>query len=292
MAFPTDLYIIDQPARSAPSGSPVPLVVLVHGSLDRAESFRRVIRRLDDVHVVAYDRSGYHRSRAHGVEDLSGHSEDLIAVIRAADPQTGRACVVGHSLGGDVVVAAALSEPELFDAIGIYEPPMPWLGFRRPRPGGEGGTPPVDPMPWPAIADDPAVEAERFFRRMVGDAAWERLSEAGRSERRLDGPALVADLRAIRGPIPFDVTALGIPTVFARGGHASAAHHRDSVAWLAEHVPSGTLYEIDGATHGAHLSHPDAFAEFVRVVLRRGQTARAENGTPSSAIADSEAASG
>jgi hypothetical protein len=30
-------------------------------------------------------------------------------------------------------------------------------------------------------------------------------------------------------------------------------------------------YEIEGAQHGAHLSHPDHFAAFVRVVLERAQ---------------------
>ena len=78
---------------------------------------------------------------------------------------------------------------------------MPWLGFRR-----QGGT------PWPPLADDPGEEAERFFNRMVGEGAWDRLTEEGRAQRRADGPALVADLRSMRseGP-PFDVTALDVP---------------------------------------------------------------------------------
>jgi pimeloyl-ACP methyl ester carboxylesterase len=35
------------------------VVVLVHGSMDRATSFRRVMRHLPEVTVVAYDRRGY-----------------------------------------------------------------------------------------------------------------------------------------------------------------------------------------------------------------------------------------
>ena len=62
------------PPVSSPSPSgcrhgdtaPGPLVVLVHGSLDRSASFARVVRRLDDVHTVVYDRGGYHRSRQAG----------------------------------------------------------------------------------------------------------------------------------------------------------------------------------------------------------------------------------
>jgi pimeloyl-ACP methyl ester carboxylesterase len=113
------------------------------------------------------------------------------------------------------------------------------------------------------------VEAERFFRRMVGDAAWDRLSESAKEERRADGPALEAELAAIRtAEAPFDVTGLRIPSTFGRG-ELSAARHRDTVAWLAEHVPGAELAEIAGANHGAHLTHPDAFAAMVRSAVAR-----------------------
>ena len=58
---------------------------------------------------------------------------------------------------------------------------------------------------------DAAAAAERFFRRMVGDAAWDRLSESAKDERRADGPALEAELSAIRiAEAPFDVTGLAV----------------------------------------------------------------------------------
>jgi hypothetical protein len=34
-------------------------------------------------------------------------------------------------------------------------------------------------------------------------------------------------------------------------------------------VPGGVLYEIEGAQHGAHLSHPDHFAAMTRLVVER-----------------------
>jgi pimeloyl-ACP methyl ester carboxylesterase len=37
-------------------------------------------------------------------------------------------------------------------------------------------------------------------------------------------------------------------------------------------VPNAVAYEIDGAHHGAHLSHPDHFAELVRMVVARAAT--------------------
>ena len=91
-------HLPDGPATTAP------VVVLVHGSLDRSGSFARVVRRLDDLHTVSYDRRGYHRSR-HVVpvhETLEGHVDDLLQVIDGRP-----SVVVGHSYGGAITLAAA-----------------------------------------------------------------------------------------------------------------------------------------------------------------------------------------
>jgi pimeloyl-ACP methyl ester carboxylesterase len=271
MSYPAALHVSARPAADA-----VATVVFVHGSLDRGESFRRVMRRLPDVTAVAYDRRGYQGSRGGGVGGLGGHIEDLLAVMEEARAEagagsaTGRArpvVAVGHSLGGDVVIGGALAEPSLFDAIAAFEPPMPWLGFRRDAAGDGGG---AATRPWPAIAEDPNEEVERFFSRMVGASAWARLTEVGRESRRADGPALVADLRSFRSEVPpFDVTKLEVPAVFGMGGPTSRPHHRLTVQWLGANVPRGVVYEIEGAQHGAHLSHPDHFASMTRLVIER-----------------------
>ena len=121
MPYPDALNVVSR--RAAP-GSPT--AVFVHGSLDRAESFRRVMRRLPDLNTVAYDRRGYQGSRAGGVVDLGGHIDDLLAVAAAArEDASGPVIAVGHSLGGDVVLGAALASPRVFGAVGVYEPPMP-----------------------------------------------------------------------------------------------------------------------------------------------------------------------
>ena len=254
MSYPADLHFTTRPASAPRSGT----VVFVHGSLDRGDSFRLAMRRLPEFDGVAYDRRGYQGSRGSGVADLKGHIEDLLAIAEDAHAAGGGPVLaVGHSLGGNVVLGAALAAPRAFAGIGAYEPPMPWLGFRR-----RGGT------PWPPLSDDPGEEAERFFKRMVGEGSWDRLNERGRATRRADGPALVADLRNMRteGP-PFDATALDIPAVFGRGGEQSAPHHRDTVEWLGANVPDAVVYEIANAQHGAHLSHPDHFAAMVRLVV-------------------------
>jgi len=267
MPSPTQLAITERVPKGSSGHRPGPIVVLVHGSLDRSTSFARVVRRLGDLHTIVYDRRGYHRSRRVLPLNttLDGHVDDLLEVI------DGRAAVIiGHSYGGDVALGAALSDQGSASIAGVaaYEPPMPWLNQGTARPdrsthgrnpgsaGDSGGT-------------DHHATAERFFKRMVGDAAWDRLPEATRAARRAEGPALEAELGAIRvARAPFDVTMLRIPAVFARGEN-STPRHRESVAWLVEHTPDAELIEIAGAGHGAHLTHPDAFAAMVRHVLDR-----------------------
>jgi len=251
---PEGLHVVDHPGSNgavAPrTGGRSVDVILVHGSLDRGASFTRVVRRLPDLHVVTYDRRGYSRSRQAGqTATFIDHVADLVALAGA-----GPVVAIGHSYGGDIALGAALAAPGTVVAVGAYEPPMPWLDWwpRRSRP-----------------EDDPATFAEGFFRRMVGDTSWDRLTEQARAERRADGAALRAELTDLRGDeAPFDASALSVPAVFGRG-ECSIPRHRRAVGELHAAVAGSEIVEFDGAGHGAHLSHPGAFAQFVRRVLLR-----------------------
>src|SRR5687768_1007595 len=82
--------------------NPGPIVVLVHGSMDRSGSWVRVARELRDRHTLRYDRRGYGRSLDVGPGTMEEHIADLFDVIQ------GRVCVVaGHSYGAAIALAAA-----------------------------------------------------------------------------------------------------------------------------------------------------------------------------------------
>jgi pimeloyl-ACP methyl ester carboxylesterase len=110
--------------------------------------------------------------------------------------------------------------------------------------------------------------AERFMRRMIGDERWEGLPQRTRDQRRAEGPALVAELRAIRAPAPapYDVTQLAVPVLAAHGSE-SRPHHQETARALAAAAPLGTLAVVEGAGHGVHLTHPAAVADLVRRAL-------------------------
>ena len=242
------MHVVERPG-------PGPLVVLVHGSMDRSTSFGRVMKQLADLHVVAYDRHGYgHSANEHPHQTLAGHAADLLTVV------DGRRCVVvGHSYGGDVGLLAALERPDLVAAVGAFEAPMPWAPW---WPADSAGSAAV-------AAESPEDAAEAFMRKVVGERVWSRLPSATRAARRSEGATLLAEMASIRGPAPFDPASVPVPVV-AGYGTASEHRHRQSAARLAELVPDGELCPIEGAGHGAHLSHPAEFAALVRRVVERG----------------------
>lgn len=231
--------------------------MLVHGTMDRASSFSRLMARLPEWSIVAYDRRGYAGSSQLGVTDrIEDHVEDLLNVLDGRP-----AVVLGHSYGGIVVLAAAVRAPELIPSAVVWEPPQPWsAGW--PATSASGG----------AAGDlEPEDRAEWFMRRMLGDRIWERLPSSTRAQRRAEGAALVADFASLRieptslrtGQPPFDPSAVHVPVLVGRGGRSST-HHRRTTRELAQSLRRGRLVEIPEASHGAHLSHPAELAGLLR----------------------------
>jgi pimeloyl-ACP methyl ester carboxylesterase len=128
------------------------------------------------------------------------------------------------------------------------------------------------PVPGGGEDIDPGDAAESMLRRLIGDEMWERMPTSMREERRAEGPALLADLRSLRPPAPppYTAAALRVPVLAARGSEGRP-HHRRATEALARAAAQGELAVIEGAGHGAHLSHPAAFAALVRrAVVRAG----------------------
>ena len=281
---------------------PGPLVVLVHGVMDRSNGMLRTRRILQpEMRIVRYDRRGYGRSRpgAPVVTDFARQVDDLAEVL-AGRP----AVVVGHSFGGILALALAEQHPDLVRSVVAYEAPMMWADwwtgtsrtFRLPS-GGEGAgavgaaaaveaearaaSPDGDgdgaSAPSPGPPDDgPGDAAEWFMRRMLGDELWERLPRALREDRRAEGPAMLADMRSVQPPAPppYAAEKVQVPVVSAYGGQGRD-RHRQAAVYVADHAPDAELYEVPGADHGVHLSDPQGFADLVRRGVARAEGAPA-----------------
>jgi len=229
---------------------PEATVICLHGGLDRGGSFARMARRLETFDVVAYDRRGYQGSRDLRPRGLDRHVDDLVAIARA-EHEHAPVIVFGHSFGGVVALGAAIADPTVIELVVVFESPLPWVLER-----------PSTQRPY---SDDPALEAERFFRRMVSDRSWERLHESQRESRRLDGPALMDDLANLgRHRRPFDLTRLEVPTVYCFGESDRRDYYRALTSQLASINPLISSIEIPGVGHGAHLSSPDQMVRVIR----------------------------
>lgn len=215
--------------------------------MDRASSFGRVARSLPDVSLIRYDRRGYGLSRAAGVAPIEGHVEDLLAIIGGQ-----QVVVFGHSMGAIIGLMAAERRPDLVRSVLAYEAPLPWeQWWPKPR---KDSTEPV------SAADD----AERFMRRMVGEAIWNRLPPKTRADRRAEGEALRADLESLNQAQPlFDVRAVRCPVISAAGSETTW-WHLQAAGELANMLPAGESVVVPGASHGVHLSHPSLTADLIR----------------------------
>jgi pimeloyl-ACP methyl ester carboxylesterase len=235
--------------EAGPPGAP--LVVLVHGSMDRSAGLLRLSRRLDgELRVLRYDRRGYGRSRPHpGPFTMDDQVDDLVGLLAGRS-----AVVVGHSYGGDVALATAARHPGLVRSVVVYEPPLSWYEW---WPGTTAGGTAL------ATAGDPADAAERFMRRLVGDERWERLPPSTRAARRAEGAAMVGELTDLRTRAPFDPAAVHV-RVLALFGEHGAAHHRAACEHLAAVLPDARAAQIDGARHFGPNTHADAVAAAVR----------------------------
>ena len=102
-----------------------PLVVLVHGSMDRSAGMLKLSRVLDArCRVLRYDRRGYGRSApaSPARSRWTSRSPTCVALL-AGRP----AVLVGHSYGGNVALADGRSAiPSWSRGVAIYETPLSW----------------------------------------------------------------------------------------------------------------------------------------------------------------------
>ena len=232
-----------------------PLVVLVHGTLDRGRAFRRVQAQLATAGIasLAYDRRGYGDSPAEP-STLDTHVADLATLVAELDRAP--AAVVGHSFGATVMLAAAARGLLPPAVLGAYEPALAWLAW---WPSDTAGAQAID------AADRLGTEAaaEVFLRTIVGDGAWEAMTDEARAGRRREGASVITELRDLRGGAPFALGDVPVGVRLATGAEGPA-HLREGVHWLHRELRGAALTELAGAPHAAHVAVPEAFAAWVR----------------------------
>lgn len=231
-------------------------MVLVHGAPDRAKNFAHVVHRLPDLQVTVYDRRGYGWSVDAAV-DADGsviggfdvHADDLIELL-AGVPSV----VVAQSAGGSIATLAATRAPELFLALGVWEPPMiPHRWWAWPTA--------FDHTASLARYDDPGQLAEDFNRQILGDERWHGLREGTRRQLVAEGSAFRADMACQLEPY-VDLDLVKVPYLVGWGSE-TPPEFADANRELAQRT-NAEVFVSHGADHFAHLSNPDVWVELVR----------------------------
>jgi pimeloyl-ACP methyl ester carboxylesterase len=251
----SSIYIDHQGTRTAPA------LVLVHGAPDRSSGFRGVLPYLASRHVVTYDRRGYGRSlHAAAAGSMMDHANDLLAILDECHVPP---IVVAHSFGSNPSMLAASVRPSAFAAIGLWEPPIPWVEW------------------WPeemrayiteiATSNEPADEIEVMYRKLLGDQVWDDLSPEVQAARRAEGAAFQIDM-ASELDAPFEFQNVPVPALVGYGTD-TVAHHSEGAIWLVKRLPDARLYQIPGAGHFAPRTHPEEFAKFIDAAVSMAASA-------------------
>jgi pimeloyl-ACP methyl ester carboxylesterase len=103
------IHYLEWGAKGAPG------IILVHGGLCHAHWWDHIAPLLYDRHVLAIDLSGHGDSGRRERYDAHQWAREIRAV--ATDAEIRAPVVVGHSMGGQCAVAAAVHFPELFAGV-------------------------------------------------------------------------------------------------------------------------------------------------------------------------------
>jgi pimeloyl-ACP methyl ester carboxylesterase len=285
--------------RAAGDPSEPPLV-FVHGfSLDMTTWYYQWTALSSRFRCVLFDLRSHGRSRraVSGDLSLSAMGHDICSVVEAVVPDG--AILVGHSLGGMAILAAAESRPELFGTkiVGAVFAGSAASDLVR----GSMGSVMQALRPRTTSIRRIAARADDLRHHVITGPA-----DVGRAIARLTqfgphaSPHLVDHIIGLAGRAPREVWTDGlaslmdmdlrhalrhvtVPALVIVGDHDRVTPPASAVALAAE-LPDGRLEVIEGAGHVLMLERHDAFNEklagFAAAVFgdREGGRARQEDG--------------
>ncbi len=228
-------------------------LVLVHGFTQNRRCWGSMAERLaDDNELVLVDAPGHGESAA--------DDADLVEAARLVVATGGRAHYLGYSMGGRMVLHAALHHPEMLKSMVLI-----------------GATPGID---------DPAERAERlrsdaaladeleasglpaFVDRWLALPMFAALTHERqhREARLLNRPeGLASSLRrcgtGAQEPLWDRLSDVTTPTKLIVG--QSDRKFLDIAVRMVDAMPNATVAVVAGAGHAAHLEAPDAVAEII-----------------------------
>jgi pimeloyl-ACP methyl ester carboxylesterase len=221
--------------------------------------------------LVGYHRRGYGNSdRAIGPVSVAEQAADALAVLDALGVD--RAHLVGHSVGANVAVEAALTAPQRVATLALLEPLLGFAvapataqvvldtaaeAYRRLGEGDPAGA--VDT--WLEAAFDPGY---RDVLEAALPGAFEQAVRDADAPFGVEVPSLQDWPRG-----PDDLRRLSQPALSVRGADGTWPGFRETHQALLAWLPDGEGLIVPGATHLLQLADPRAVAEGLAAFLAR-----------------------
>jgi pimeloyl-ACP methyl ester carboxylesterase len=247
-----------------------PALLVTGGTGDAGEWANLAPTLAEECTVVTYDRRGMSRSpRPDGwtATSMAEMADDAAALLRALN--LAPAVVVGHSGGASMACSLVVRHPELVRHALLYEPPLLAV-----VPQGQEMVAGMRAVIEPAMAEGgPRHAMEAFIRGNAGDEVadqWFESLDPTDRDRILDNGVVFfpIELPAFAEFVPDreGMRASGVPLTVAVGAENRDTWYGAAAAWLAEGT-GADLVELSGG-HGGFVSHPQAFIELVRRIVR------------------------
>jgi pimeloyl-ACP methyl ester carboxylesterase len=238
-------------------------VVLLHAGVADRRVWHDVAQRLDGP-VVAYDRRGYGETPVSPAPFT--HLDDLVAVLDAT--VEGPAWLVGNSMGGAIVLDAALSVPERVAGLVLIAPAV----------NGQPEPDEIDAATMAIVGRLQAAVKAGDVGEQLRLHAWLWLDGPAGPEGRVGGPvrelALAMNEVIVRGGAPEDAYESGIdawsrleeirvPTTVL-WGELDEPFASDTCRAIAARVPGARARELAGVAHLPSLERPDELAAVIQ----------------------------
>ena len=248
-----DLFVRECGPRHAPT------VVLLHGGGISGWMWDRCTALLQDYHCLIPDLPEHGRSYSVGPFTIEDSARRMADLIRERAPG-GRAHVVGHSLGGQVLVALLATAPQVVDRAVVSSAllrPLPMAGLLSLI--SRAVLPLARNRPFQQLQARsfhiPAADFETYYQdtQRLSPGALGRILDENRSFR-----------------LPSGLREVAVPTLVL-AGQKELGIMRDSVHELTEVLPNAQGYLISGADHAYLFAEPEWFAGILCAWFSRRQ---------------------
>ena len=258
---------MDGPAEATP-------LVIAHGLFGSARNWATLAKRFaEERPVVSVDLRNHGESGWDGAMDYAAMGGDLLETLDAEFGPASRAVLLGHSMGGKTMMAAALAAPER--VAGMISADMAPVVYEHSH------APFIEAM---RAMDLSAVTRRSQADPLLAEAIPEPplrafilqnlIIEDGRARWRLNLEAIAAAMPDLTGwPSSLEPNALTArrydgPALFYHGG-ASEYVTAAAQARIRLLFPAAEVEAMPGAGHWLHAERPDLFFETVSAWLRR-----------------------